>query len=94
LATTVMAVIRGQRDIAVGNVIGSNIFNVLGILGITALLTPVPLAPRFLSVDTPLLIAVTIAVVALLWASGKIGRTTGIVMLAGYAAYIVGTADL
>jgi cation:H+ antiporter len=94
LATTVMAVIRGQRDIAVGHVIGSNIFNVLGILGITALLTPVPLAPRFLSVDTPLLIAVTIAVVALLWASGKIGRTTGIVMLAGYAAYIVGTADL
>lgn len=94
LATTVMAVIRGQRDIAVGNVIGSNIFNVLGILGITALLTPIPLAPRFLSVDTPILIAVTVAVVALIWARGSIGRLAGAAMLAGYALYIGGTVNL
>lgn len=94
LATTVMAVIRGQRDIAVGNVIGSNIFNVLGILGITALLTPIPLAPRFLIIDTPLLIAITVGVVALIWATGKIGRVAGVAMLAGYAVYIMGTASL
>ena len=94
LATTVMAVIRGQRDIAVGNVIGSNIFNVLGILGITALLTPIPLAPRFLSVDTPILIAVTVAVVVLIWARGSIGRFAGAAMLAGYALYIGGTVNL
>jgi cation:H+ antiporter len=89
-----MAVIRGQRDIAVGNVIGSNIFNVLGILGITAVLTPIPLAPRFLSVDTPILIAVTLAVVGLIWAAGRIGRITGAAMLAGYAVYIFGTVNL
>ena len=94
LATTVMAVIRGQRDIAIGNVIGSNIFNVLGILGITALLTPIPLAPRFLSVDTPLLIVVTLGFVALVWATGRIGRISGAAMLIGYAVYIFGTANL
>lgn len=94
LATTVMAVIRGQRDIAVGNVIGSNIFNILGILGITALITPIPLAPRFFAIDTPILIAITLGVVLVIWKLGKINRTTGILMLAGYAAYIVGTAKL
>ena len=94
LATTVMAVIRGQRDIAVGNVIGSNIFNILGILGITALITPIPLAPRFFAIDTPILIVVTLGVVLVIWKLGKINRTTGILMLAGYAAYIVGTANL
>ena len=94
LATTVMAVIRGQRDIAIGNVIGSNIFNVLGILGITALLTPIPLAPRFLSVDTPLLIVVTLGFVVLVWATGRIGRISGAAMLIGYAVYIFGTANL
>lgn len=94
LATTVMAVIRGQRDIAVGNVIGSNIFNVLGILGITALVTPIPLDPRFLKIDTPLVIAVTLGLFVMLWATGKLNRITGAVMIAIYAAYIVLTGGL
>lgn len=94
LATTVMAVLRGQRDIAVGNVIGSNIFNVLGILGITSMVTPIPLDARFLQVDTPVLIAVTLAVVLLLWLRGGMGRIAGGVMLLTYATYMVATSGL
>ena len=88
LATTIMAIIRGERDIAVGNVIGSNIFNVLGILGITALVTPIPLDPRFLQIDTPFVIAITVALVLILWSIGKLSRVIGALMIATYAAYL------
>lgn len=88
LATTIMAIIRGERDIAVGNVIGSNIFNVLGILGITALVTPIPLDPRFLQIDTPFVIAITVVLVLILWSIGRLSRVIGALMIATYAAYL------
>jgi cation:H+ antiporter len=94
LATTIVAVLRGQRDIALGNVIGSNIFNVLGILGITALITPIPVATRFVQIDTPFLIALTLAVVAILWLSSKLGRVAGVLMLVVYAGYLTVTAGI
>lgn len=92
LATTVMAVIRGQRDIAVGNVIGSNVFNILGILGVTALVTTIPLDPRFMQIDTPFLIFVTLLLVGLLWLTSNLGRLVGIIMLAAYVGYLAMTA--
>jgi cation:H+ antiporter len=94
LATTIVAVIRGQRDIAVGNVIGSNIFNVLGILGITAVVTPIPVAARFLQVDIPFLMGLTAFIIGLLWLTGKIGRVAGIAMLLAYVGYLAATAGL
>ncbi|WP_425289177.1 sodium:calcium antiporter [Yoonia algicola] len=94
LATTIVAVIRGQRDIAVGNVIGSNIFNVLGILGITAVVTPIPVAVRFMQVDIPFLIGLTAVIIAVLWLTGKLGRITGIIMLLAYGFYLAATAGL
>ena len=94
LATTIVAVIRGQRDIAVGNVIGSNIFNVLGILGITAVVTPIPVAARFLQVDIPFLMGLTAFIIGLLWLTGKIGRVAGIAMLLAYFGYLAATAGL
>jgi cation:H+ antiporter len=58
LATSLIAALRRQSEIAIGNIVGSNIFNLLGILGVTALITPIPVASRFLSFDLPVMIAV------------------------------------
>lgn len=88
LATSVAAALKGQRDIALGNVIGSNIFNVLAILGITALVAPIPVEARFLSVDVPVMLAVSAAVVALVWWRGAVNRAAGAALLTAYAAYV------
>jgi cation:H+ antiporter len=88
LATSLAAALKGQRDIALGNVIGSNIFNVLAILGITALVTPIPVEARFLAVDVPVMLAVSVALVALVWWRGLIGRPAGVALLAAYALYV------
>jgi cation:H+ antiporter len=87
LATSVMAALRGQREIALGNVIGSNIFNIFAILGITALIAPIPVEPRFLAVDVPVMIAVSLVLVAVLWMKGGLGRVAGAGFLAAYTCY-------
>ena len=87
LATSLTAALKGKADIAVGNVVGSNIFNILGILGITALVAPVPVAARFLSVDLWVLLAASMALTALLLLRGGFGRLSGAVFLTGYASY-------
>ncbi|MBQ0803683.1 MAG: calcium/sodium antiporter [Sulfitobacter sp.] len=89
LATSVVAAFRRQSEIAIGNVIGSNIFNVLGILGVTAVIKPIPVADRFVSFDLPVMIAVSLLITALLLKRAVIGRRTGAVLLLGYAAYVV-----
>ncbi|GHE92302.1 sodium:calcium antiporter [Aliiroseovarius zhejiangensis] len=89
MTTSVIAAMRRQSDIAIGNVIGSNIFNLLGILGVTAMITPIPLARRFASFDLPILIAVTASLAAALLLRPRLGRWLGVVMLTGYAAYVV-----
>ena len=87
LATSLIAALRRQSAIAIGNVVGSNIFNVLGILGATALVAPIPVAPRFLAFDLPVMIGATLALVVMLRA-GRIGRLMGVVLLLAYAAYV------
>lgn len=90
LATGLVAVLRCQGDIALGNIVGSNIFNVLGILSITALITPIPVARRFLTLDLPVTIAAS-AVLALLLITGRrMGRVTGFGLLGLYGAYLLG----
>ena len=74
LATSLIAAFRRQSEIAIGNIVGSNIFNVLGILGLTAVIAPVPVAPRFLSFDLPILIAVSLVLTLLLLTRPVIGR--------------------
>ncbi len=93
LATSVAAALKGQRDIALGNVIGSNIFNVLAILGIAALVMPIPVEARFLSVDVPVMLAISAALVALVWWRGAVSRAAGIALCAAYAAYVATMAD-
>lgn len=88
LATSVVAALRRQSEIAVGNVIGSNIFNIFSILGITALITPIPVDPRFASVDMIWVAAtaVGLALVSMVW--HRLPRMGGIGLLLAYAAYV------
>jgi len=88
LATSLIAAIRRQSEIAIGNIIGSNIFNVLGILGVTALITPIPVASRFLSFDLPVMIAASMVLTALLITRPLIGRSVGLAMLLAYVVYV------
>jgi cation:H+ antiporter len=90
LATSVVAAWRGRGGVAIGNIVGSNIFNILGILGATALVAPLPIAERFWRVDVPLVLAISLAFAAMLVLRDRLGRTTGFVMLAAYTAYTVG----
>jgi cation:H+ antiporter len=88
LATSVIAAFRRQSEIAIGNIVGSNIFNVLGILGLTAVVAPIPVGERFLAFDLPVMIAVSLILTALLLTRPIIGRCVGLAMLAAYAAYV------
>ncbi len=89
LATSVLAALRGQRDIAVGNVVGSNIFNVLCVLGISSTVSPrgVNVAPAALSFDIPVMTAVAFACLPLFITGGVLSRWEGALFLAYYAAY-------
>jgi cation:H+ antiporter len=89
MATSLMASYRGHGAIAVGNVIGSNILNLLGILGVTATITPIPIAARFMGVDMALVLASALALAAMSYRYGKLDRRMGIAGLAGYGAYML-----
>ena len=86
LVTSVTAAIKGKSDIAVGNIVGSNIFNILFVVGTTALITPVVYKPDFL-VDSIAAIAAVVLLFVCVLPGKKLGRLGGILMLAGYGAY-------
>ena len=88
LVTSVLAARRGHGDVALGNILGSNIFNVLGILGATALAKPLPVASMIAQVDVYVMLAASLALLAtgLLWQ--RISRAAGLALLLGYAVYI------
>jgi cation:H+ antiporter len=88
MATSVIAAIRKQTEIAVGNVVGSNIFNIFGILGLTAIISPIPTEPRFASTDMPWAMGVAVLLVVLAVALRGLPRIAGAALLAGYAAYV------
>ncbi len=88
LAASVAAALKGERDIAIGNVVGSNIFNVLAILGASALAAPLAVAPGFLMRDLPVVIGVSLALCLIVALRGHLGRGGGAALLAGYALYI------
>src|SRR5512139_2763794 len=88
LAVSVQATWSGQAGIALGNVVGSNIFNVLFILGVSALITPLRVAQQLVWIDVPLMIGVSVAALLFAW-DGSIGRTDGLVLVLGMLAYTV-----
>ena len=89
VAASVIATIRGERDIAIGNVIGSNLFNLLGILGVAAVVGPEGLvvAPSLRALDLPVMVAVAVACLPLFFTGFTIARWEGGLFLAMYVAY-------
>jgi cation:H+ antiporter len=89
VATSIIAALRGERDIAVGNVVGSNIFNILAVLGLSSLVAPdgVNVSPAALRFDLPVMVAVAIACLPILFTGNLIARWEGALFLGYYVAY-------
>ncbi|MCK6472423.1 MAG: calcium/sodium antiporter [Planctomycetes bacterium] len=90
VATSVMASFKGEREIAVGNVVGSNIFNILCVLGVSAAASSdgIPVAKGALDFDLPVMIAVAVACLPIFVTGGTIERWEGVVFFAYYIAYV------
>jgi len=89
VVTSVIAAMRGERDIAVGNVVGSNLFNIMGVLGITSVIAPagMKISPAVIGFDLPVMIAVTLACLPMFFTRGVISRQEGALLLGYYLAY-------
>lgn len=88
LATAVVAALRRHTDVAFGNIVGSNIFNILGILGTTAIIVPLEVPSEILSVDLWVMVGATAILVPAVVSGWRIRRSEGALFLACYAAYI------
>lgn len=89
LVTSVVASMRGKSDLALGNVVGSNIYNSLGILGATALIHPVAAPPAIVQFDNWVMLAATAALISFAFTRSRIERWEGALLVLCYAAYIV-----
>lgn len=87
LATGIMSAVRKHSDIMIGNIVGSNIFNILFILGVTSVIQPIAVAPRFGSFDVPVMLGVTIGFAFLLLTHLGVRRLTAVGMLIAYVGY-------
>jgi cation:H+ antiporter len=87
LVASLAAALKGRSDVAVGNIIGSNIYNILGILGLTALVTPVVIPEDMVARDWIAMLGAAVLLVALAFANGKFGRLSGLLFLALYGVY-------
>ncbi len=91
LAASVIAARKGEHDIAIGNVVGSNMFNILAVIGIAGLITPMPhIAPEVLTRDWSVMIAMTIGLFIMTYGfrgEGRINRIEGSLLLIAFAAY-------
>jgi len=90
LTTTVLAALERRSDVAIGAIIGSNTFNLLTIMGVTAVLSPVPIAvsDRFLLFDVPVMLLTSGVLALFVWKARSIGRVAGIAMVLAYVAYL------
>jgi cation:H+ antiporter len=88
LSTTVIAALHKSSDVAKGNVIGSNMFNILAILGITALLTEIPVDPMFFRFDLWVMFACTVMLWLFVLTKTTIRKPAGVLFLAGYLGYM------
>ena len=88
LVTSVMAALRKQTEVAFGNVVGSNIYNILGIGGFTALISPTNVPSEIVRFDNLIMIGASLVLVAFAFTGRRISRREGAVLVAGYAAYV------
>ena len=90
IATCVVAARRGQPDIALGNIVGSNIFNVLAVIGIAALVAaPIDIPPDALRLDFPVMIAAAALALPMMWTGRRITRGEGVFLIVLYLAYLL-----
>jgi cation:H+ antiporter len=87
LATSMIAAIRKHTDVAIGNILGSNMFNILSILGFTALVTPVPISPEIVD-DIWIMMGVAVILLPTLLTGHRLSRAEAVLFLAAYAGYI------
>ena len=88
VVTSLVSSIRGRDDVAIGNVIGSNLFNILGVLGLNGLIAPIPVAPAILASDNWWLMGATLLLFPLIFTGRRLGRVEGAFLLGIYAAYL------
>ena len=89
LFTSVMAAWRGNSDIAIGNIVGSNIFNILGILGLCAIIVPLPVHPGIIASDNPWMVGISLALLPVMLPKRTLGRLGAVVLLALSVVYTV-----
>ncbi|OAQ51781.1 hypothetical protein HTG_15475 [Natrinema mahii] len=89
LAASVVGAVRGETEFAVGNVVGSNIYNVLAVLGVVALITPIEVAPATLRFELPIMVAFTLVLVGMMSYGRRLTRLDGAVLVVGYAGFLV-----
>lgn len=89
VVTSIIAAIRGERDIAVGNVVGSNIFNIMGVLGLSSIVAPagIEVSTALIGFDIPVMIVVALACLPIFFTGGVISRKEGVLFLGYYVAY-------
>ena len=89
MATSVIATYRRQTDVALGNILGSNIYNTLGIGGVVGVIAPTEVPTQIIVYDNLIVIAATVALLALcLIGKGTIRRSAGVGLLTAYAIYL------
>jgi cation:H+ antiporter len=88
LATSMVAAARKESDISVGNVVGSNIFNILFVIGITSLVNPIPVDPSVVSTQMPAMLAFSVVLLPFMILKRDINRLEGFILLVAYIAYI------
>jgi cation:H+ antiporter len=88
LAASVVAAIRGEAEFSVGNVVGSNIYNILAVIGVVALITPIGVSPGVRGFEFPALLAFTGLLVGLMYRGDRVSRFDGGVLVVGYVAFI------
>ncbi len=86
LVVSIQSTLSGQPDVAIGNVVGSNIFNVLFILGISALIVPLVVSQQLIRFDVPLMVGLSLAVLLFAY-DGRIGRLDGLLLTGGLISY-------
>ena len=88
LFTSVVAAFRKQSDVAIGNIFGSNIFNVLGILGVSSIVSPQRVNEQVLRLDAPMMLLLSVACLPVMLSGARISRVEGGALLVGYAIYL------
>ncbi|MEQ8316416.1 MAG: calcium/sodium antiporter [Phycisphaerales bacterium] len=89
LVTGVVAALKGHAELALGNVLGSNVFNLLGILGVATIITPQQIASQTLWLDAPLMLGLVLALAVIAYTGKRISRVEGVVLTALWVGYVV-----